>query len=64
MISTKARYALRVMIDLAQHTADGYIPLKDIANRQEISEKYLEIILKKGGLHHATALAEIRSDHP
>ena len=46
MISTKARYALRVMIDLAQHTADGYIPLKDIANRQEISEKYLEIILK------------------
>lgn len=46
MISTKARYALRVMIDLAQHQNDGYIPLKDIAVRQEISEKYLEIILK------------------
>lgn len=46
MISTKARYALRVMIDLAQHQNDGYIPLKDIANRQEISEKYLETILK------------------
>lgn len=46
MISTKARYALRVMADLAQHPEDGYIPLKEIANRQEISEKYLEIILK------------------
>ncbi len=46
MISTKARYALRVMIDLAQHQEDKYIPLKEIAARQEISEKYLEIILK------------------
>lgn len=46
MISTKARYALRVMIDLAQHQEDKYIPLKEIATRQEISEKYLEIILK------------------
>ena len=46
MISTKARYALRVMIDLAQHPDAGYIPLKDIAARQEISEKYLEIIIK------------------
>lgn len=46
MISTKARYALRVMIDLAQHQEDKYIPLKEIAGRQEISEKYLEIILK------------------
>ena len=46
MISTKARYALRVMIDLAQNQQDGYIPLKDIAARQDISEKYLEIILK------------------
>lgn len=46
MISTKARYALRVMIDLAQHQENDYIPLKDIAKRQEISEKYLEIILK------------------
>lgn len=46
MISTKARYALRVLIDLAQHPQDEYVPLKDIAARQEISEKYLEIILK------------------
>lgn len=46
MISTKARYALRVMIDLAQHRDAAYIPLKDISSRQEISEKYLEIILR------------------
>ena len=46
MISTKARYALRVMIDLAQHQEGAYIPLKDISARQEISEKYLEIIIK------------------
>ena len=46
MISTKARYALRVIIDLAEHQDAGYIPLKDIAARQEISEKYLEIIIK------------------
>lgn len=46
MISTKARYALRVMIDLAQHRDTEYIPLRDIARRQGISEKYLEIILK------------------
>lgn len=46
MISTKGRYALRVMIDLAKHPNEAYIPLKDIAERQAISEKYLEIILK------------------
>lgn len=46
MISTKGRYALRVMIDLAQHQSEGYLPLKEIAQRQEISEKYLESILK------------------
>lgn len=46
MISTKGRYALRVMADLAQQPANTYIPLKDIAARQGISEKYLEIILK------------------
>ncbi|WMI80003.1 RrF2 family transcriptional regulator [Anaerotignum sp. MB30-C6] len=45
MISTKGRYALRVMIDLAEHPGD-YVPLKEIARRQDISEKYLEIILK------------------
>ena len=46
LISTKGRYALRVMADLAEHPSEGYIPLKEIAQRQEISEKYLESILK------------------
>ena len=46
MISTKGRYGLRVMLDLAEHKEEGYIPLKDIAARQEISKKYLEIIVK------------------
>lgn len=46
MISTKGRYALRVMIDLAEHQAGAYVPLKEIAARQEISEKYLEAIIK------------------
>ncbi|MCD8018333.1 MAG: Rrf2 family transcriptional regulator [Clostridiales bacterium] len=49
MISTKGRYALRVMLDLAERGNSAeteYIPLKDIAERQQISEKYLEIILK------------------
>lgn len=53
MISTKGRYALRFLIDLAEHQADGFVPLKDVAARQEISEKYLEIVVKelvKGGL--------------
>lgn len=45
MISTRARYALRVMIDLAEHCGEGYIPMKDVAARQEISLKYLEKIL-------------------
>jgi len=44
-ISTKGRYALRVMIDLAEHNTGEYIPLADIARRQEISEKYLESIV-------------------
>lgn len=46
IVSTKGRYALRVMIDLAEHADRGYIPLKEIAARQQISEKYLEAILK------------------
>ena len=46
MISTKGRYALRVMVDLAEHNKEEYIPLKEIADRQEISEKYLESIIK------------------
>lgn len=45
MISTKGRYALRVMIDLAQNNTDKYISLKDIAQRQDISMKYLEMII-------------------
>lgn len=44
-ISTKGRYALRVMIDLAIHSKENFIPLKDIATRQEISNKYLEQII-------------------
>lgn len=53
MITTKGRYALRVMLDLAEHASEEFIPLKDIAERQEISKKYLEIIAKDlvtGGL--------------
>lgn len=48
MISTRGRYAIRVMIDIAQNEKDGneYIPLKDIAERQNLSKKYLEIIVK------------------
>ena len=46
MISTRGRYALRVLIDLAENDNGSYIPLKDIAERQEISKKYLEIIVK------------------
>jgi Rrf2 family protein len=46
LISTKGRYALRVMTDMAEHQLDGYVPLKEIAERQEISEKYLESIVK------------------
>ena len=44
-ISTKGRYALRMMIDLAQHMNTGFISLKDIADRQGISKKYLEQII-------------------
>lgn len=45
VVSTRGRYALRIMIDLAEHERDGYIPLPIIAGRQEISEKYLESII-------------------
>lgn len=45
MISTRGRYALRVMTDLAANCENGYIPMKDVAARQEISLKYLERIL-------------------
>ncbi len=44
-ISTRGRYALRMMLDLAQNQKDGYVALKDIADRQNISKKYLEQII-------------------
>ena len=47
MFTTKGRYALRLMIDLASNKDSGLIPLKDIAERQDISKKYLEIIAKE-----------------
>ena len=46
LISTRGRYALRVLVDMAEHQRDAYVPLKEIAERQEISEKYLESIVK------------------
>jgi len=52
IVSTRGRYALRVLIDLAEQKSDQYIPLKDIAARQDISQKYMEAImtlLSKGG---------------
>ena len=45
MISTRGRYALRVLIDLAEHGGGSYIPMKEVAERQDISLKYLERIL-------------------
>lgn len=44
-ISTKGRYALRMLLDLAEHRENGFISLKDIAKRQQISKKYLEQII-------------------
>ena len=52
-ISTKGRYALRMLVDLAQHRESGFVALKDIAERQNISKKYLEQIipmLNKGSI--------------
>ena len=46
MISTRGRYALRVMLDIAEQETDGYVPLNQIAERQGMPIKYLEIILK------------------
>jgi Rrf2 family iron-sulfur cluster assembly transcriptional regulator len=53
MISTRGRYALRVITDLAEHGGGEYIPLKEVADRQDISQKYLEgimVSLSKAGL--------------
>ena len=52
-VSTKGRYALRVMVDLAEHASGDFIPLRAVAERQNISQKYLEAImssLSKAGL--------------
>ena len=59
-ISTKGRYALRMMVDLAEHQNGEYISLKDIAQRQEVSKKYLEQIvpiLNKSGFLNAVTSA-------
>lgn len=58
MISTRGRYAIRVMIDLAENGKESCVPLKDIAERQQLSKKYLEIIVKDmvaGGLLTGTS---------
>ena len=44
-ISTRGRYGLRFLLDLAEHSGEGYVPLREAAERQEISPKYLERIL-------------------
>lgn len=59
-ISTKGRYALRVMLDLAEHNTGGYIPLKDIAGRQDLKVKYLEQII--AGLNKAGYLQSLRGN--
>lgn len=56
-VTSKGRYALRVMLDLVQHPEDGFVSLKTIADRQRVSMKYLEMIvssLKKAGLVEST----------
>jgi Rrf2 family protein len=53
LISTKGRYALRILVDMAEHPSDNYITLQEVAQRQDISEKYLESIVRalvKGGI--------------
>ena len=57
-ITTKGRYALRVMIDLAQHPEEGFVSLKTVAERQNISMKYLEMIVS--GLKKADLLESSR----
>lgn len=53
IVSTKGRYALRFLADVAEHQSGGYVPLKAVAARQGISEKYLELVVKelvRGGM--------------
>ena len=52
LISTRGRYALRVLIDLAEHTGGDYIPLRDIVERQDISQKYVESIMTMLSKNH------------
>ena len=52
MVSNKGRYALRVMIDLAKHNTGGFISLKDMSERQDISRKYLESIMSGLSKHN------------
>ncbi len=47
LISTKGRYALRILVDMAEHEGEGYIHLQEVARRQDISEKYLESIVRE-----------------
>ena len=57
MISTKGRYSIRILLDLAEHRNGGYIPIKEVAARQEISLKYVEKLmpaLKNAGLIDST----------
>ena len=58
MISTRGRYALRMMVDLAEHEGEGFVALKEIALRQNISKKYLEQIIPI--LNHAGLLQTVR----
>lgn len=58
MVSTRGRYALRMMADLADHQGDGYVSLKDVAERQGISKKYLEQIIPM--LNRANLLQTVR----
>ena len=57
-ISTKGRYALRLMIDIAMHNEAGPVRIKDISSRQGISDKYLEQIIS--GLHKAGYVRSLR----
>ena len=60
MISTKGRYSVRILLDLAEHHNGGYIPMKEVAARQDISLKYIERLmpaLKSAGLITAPAAA-------
>ena len=58
MISTRGRYALRVMVDLAEHEGAGPVPVREIAERQQISDKYLEQII--GALSRAHLVKSLR----